>query len=144
MFKNARRDTEVLSVYLWQGPRPICPPGDPVTTHHNSMKKNLKKKIIFNMDTCKIVLQEASDQVQAFLFLVLKDILLVILGSCTAKNQYRKLKQIFPEKELCGHSPNFHIHVSVSDLYIPTIDLPILLQEVCGQILGIYKPLTDI
>ncbi len=38
-------------------------------------------------------------------------------------------KQIFPEKELCGLSPNFHIHVSVSDLYIPTISLPILLQE---------------
>jgi hypothetical protein len=34
-------------------------------------------------------------------------------------------KQLFPEKELPGHSPNFHIHVSVSDLYIPTIDLPI-------------------
>jgi hypothetical protein len=32
-------------------------------------------------------------------------------------------KQIFPEKELSGHSPNFHIHVSVSVLYIPTIDL---------------------
>ncbi len=52
-------------------------------------------------------------------------------------------KQIFPEKELCGHSPNIHIHVYVSDLYIPTIDLPILLQEICGQILGIYKSLTD-
>jgi hypothetical protein len=56
----------------------------------------------------------------------------------TAKNQYRILKQIFPEKELHGHSPNFHIHVSVSDLYILTMDLPILLQEICGQILGIY------
>ncbi len=39
-------------------------------------------------------------------------------------------KQIFPEKELRGHSYNFRIHVSVSDLYIPTIDLPILLQEI--------------
>jgi hypothetical protein len=39
-------------------------------------------------------------------------------------------KQIFPEKELRSHSPNFHINVSVSDLYIPTIDLPILLQEI--------------
>jgi hypothetical protein len=47
------------------------------------------------------------------------------------------LKQIFPEKELCGHSPNVHIHVSVSDLYILTMDLPILLQEICGPILGI-------
>jgi len=36
---------------------------------------------------------------------------------------------LFPEKELRRISPNFHIHVSVSDLYIPTIGLPILLQE---------------
>ncbi len=26
---------------------------------------------------------------------------------------------VFPEKESCGRSPNFHIHVSVSELYIP-------------------------
>jgi hypothetical protein len=53
------------------------------------------------------------------------------------------LKQIIPEKELRSHSPNFHIHVSVSDSYIPTIDLPILRQEMCGPILGIHKSLTD-
>ncbi len=47
----------------------------------------------------------------------------------TSKSQYRILKQNFLEKELRGQSPNFHIHVSVSDLYIPTIDLPILWQE---------------
>jgi hypothetical protein len=52
-------------------------------------------------------------------------------------------KKIFQTKELHGYNPNFHIHVSVSDLYIPTIDLPILLQEICGPILGIYKSLTD-
>ncbi len=52
-------------------------------------------------------------------------------------------KQIFPEKEFRGHSPNFHIHVSVTDLYIPTIDLPILLQEICGPILGKNKLLTN-
>jgi hypothetical protein len=46
-------------------------------------------------------------------------------------------KQLFPEKELRSHSPNFHFQVSLSDLYIPTIDLPILLQEICGPILGI-------
>jgi hypothetical protein len=34
------------------------------------------------------------------------------------------------EKELHGLSLNFHIHVSVSDLYIPTICLPILRQEI--------------
>jgi hypothetical protein len=31
-------------------------------------------------------------------------------------------KQIFPEKELRGHSPNFHIHVSLSDLYMYSHD----------------------
>ncbi len=53
------------------------------------------------------------------------------------------LKQIFPEKEYRGLSPNFHIHASVSDLYIPTISLPILLDEICRPILGLYKSLTD-
>jgi hypothetical protein len=53
------------------------------------------------------------------------------------------LKQIFPGKEFRGLSPNFHIHVSVSELYIPTMGLPFLLEKICGAILGIYKLLTD-
>ncbi len=39
---------------------------------------------------------------------------------------------VFPDKELRGLSPNFHIHqihVSVSDLYIPAIGPPIFLQQ---------------
>jgi hypothetical protein len=40
------------------------------------------------------------------------------------------LKQIFPEKEYRGLSPNFHIHVSVSELYNPTMGLPVLLEDV--------------
>ncbi len=48
-------------------------------------------------------------------------------------------KQIFPEKEYRGLSPNIHIHASVIDLYIPTIGLPILMKE----ILEIYESLTD-
>jgi hypothetical protein len=52
-------------------------------------------------------------------------------------------KQIFPEKEYRGLSPNFHINASVSDLYIPTIGLPTLLEEICRPILGLYKSLTD-
>jgi hypothetical protein len=64
--------------------------------------------------------------------------------SCTLqRTNTENWKQIFPEKELRGHSPNFHIHVSVRDLYIPMIVLPILLQEICGSIMGIYKSLTD-
>ncbi len=53
------------------------------------------------------------------------------------------LKQIFPEKEYRGLSPNSHIHVSVSELYIPAMGLPFLLEEICGLILEIYKSLTD-
>ncbi len=53
------------------------------------------------------------------------------------------LKQIFPGKEYRGLSPNFHIHVPVRDLYIPTMGLPFLLEEICGPILGIYISLTD-
>jgi hypothetical protein len=49
-------------------------------------------------------------------------------------------KQIFPDKEYRGLSPNFHIHASVSDFYIPTIGLPFLLED---SILGLYKSLTD-
>ncbi len=45
---------------------------------------------------------------------------------------------VFPEKELRGLSPNFHIHVSVSDLYIPRIHPHIFLQQNrqtdCGNI----------
>ncbi len=52
-------------------------------------------------------------------------------------------KQIFPKKESRGRRPNFLIHVYVSNLFIPTIDLPFLLREICGPILGIYKSLTN-
>jgi hypothetical protein len=52
-------------------------------------------------------------------------------------------KQIFPEKEYRGLGPNFHIHASVSDLYIPTIGLPIMLEEIFSPILELYKSLTD-
>ncbi len=36
---------------------------------------------------------------------------------------------VFLEKELCGLSPNFHIHVYVSDLYISRIGPHIFLQK---------------
>ena len=52
-------------------------------------------------------------------------------------------KQIFPKREYRGVSPNFHIHASVNYLYIPTMGLPILLEEICRSILGLYKSLTD-
>jgi hypothetical protein len=36
----------------------------------------------------------------------------------------------------------FTVHVSVSELYIPTMGLPFLLEEIFGPILGVYKSLT--
>ncbi len=38
--------------------------------------------------------------------------------------------------KLRGLIPNFYIHVFGSELYIPAIDLPILLYGVCGPIVG--------
>jgi hypothetical protein len=50
----------------------------------------------------------------------------VMLRLSLQKNNPENSKKIIPEKEPRGH--DFQIHVFVSDLYIPTIDLPILLQ----------------
>ncbi len=69
--------------------------------------------------------------------------------ACTRSHTLQRLnaenlKQIFPEKEYRGLSPNFHIHVSVCKLlYIPTMGLPLLLEEICGPILEIYKSLKE-
>jgi hypothetical protein len=63
--------------------------------------------------------------------------------STLQRQNAENLKQIFPEKEYRGLRPNFHIHVSMSELYIPTMGLPVLLEEICRQILGIYKSLKD-
>jgi hypothetical protein len=53
-----------------------------------------------------------------------------MLSSQHCKDTIPKLWYKFSGNEFRGLSPNFHIHVSVSDLYIPTIGLPILLQDI--------------
>jgi hypothetical protein len=78
--------------------------------------------------------------------LLLRFLLSDIAGiTATLQRHYAEnSKQIFPEMKLRGVSPRFYIHVSVSDLYITTIGLPILLQEnIGGPIVRIYKTLTD-
>ncbi len=65
------------------------------------------------------------------------------MGTTLQRQKAENLKQIFPEKEYRGLSPNFHIHVSVSELYIPTMGLHVLLEEISRLILGIYKSLKD-
>jgi hypothetical protein len=55
----------------------------------------------------------------------------------------KNLKQIFPEKELCGLSPNSYIHVSVSYLYIPQSVCLFFCRKIGGPIVGINKSFTD-
>jgi hypothetical protein len=45
----------------------------------------------------------------------------ILLAVYTQRQHSENLKQIFTEMKLCGLSPNSYIHVSVSDLYVPTI-----------------------
>ncbi len=45
------------------------------------------------------------------------------------KDTIPKIRTNIPRKGTAHHSPTSCIHVSVSDLYISTIGLPILLQE---------------
>jgi hypothetical protein len=53
------------------------------------------------------------------------------------------LQYVFLFWELCDLSPNFHIHVSVSDLYISRIGPHISCSRIGRSIVGIYKSLTD-
>jgi hypothetical protein len=56
--------------------------------------------------------------------------------SCIAQKAHFKdtvpkiWKKIFSERKLRGPGPNFYIHISVSNLYIPTIGLPTWLQQI--------------
>jgi hypothetical protein len=50
---------------------------------------------------------------------------------------------IFPEKEFHGLSPNFYIHVSVSNLYIPGSVYIFSCCRIGRSIMGICNSLTD-
>jgi len=50
---------------------------------------------------------------------------------------------LFPKQNYNVLSPNFHIHVSVSDFYIPRIGLLFCCSQIGKPILEIYKSLTD-
>ncbi len=46
---------------------------------------------------------------------------------------------VFPEKELRALNPNFHIHMSVIDLYIPRIGHIFSCNRIGRLIMGIYQ-----
>ena len=51
---------------------------------------------------------------------------------------FPEMKLLFPKQYYNVLSPSSYTHISVRDLYISRIGLPILLQEICGLILGKY------
>ncbi len=61
-----------------------------------------------------------------------------LLAHCNENPTY-----VFLFWELRGLSPNFHIYVSVSDLYIPRIGPHISSSRKGRPIMGIYNSLTD-
>ncbi len=61
-----------------------------------------------------------------------------ILVPTLQRHNTENSKQIFPEKELPGYSPNSYIHVSVSDLYISTMVCQFCRRNIGGPIVGIY------
>jgi hypothetical protein len=63
--------------------------------------------------------------------------------SLTSMAVFPEIKLLFPKQKYDVLSPNSNTHISVRYLYISRIGLPILLQEICGPILGIYKSLTE-
>jgi hypothetical protein len=56
---------------------------------------------------------------------------------------FPEMKLLFPKQNYNVLSPSSYTLVSVRDLYISRIGLLILLQEISGRILGIFKLLTD-
>jgi hypothetical protein len=65
-------------------------------------------------------------------------------GEWVHGKSYTAMKNPFLySQKLCGLSPNIHIHVSMSDIYIPRISLHTFLQRNRQNNSGIYKSLTD-
>jgi hypothetical protein len=56
---------------------------------------------------------------------------------------FSEMKLLFPQQNYNILSSSSYIHISVKDLYISRSGLPILLEEICRPILGLYKLHTD-
>ncbi len=56
---------------------------------------------------------------------------------------FPEIKLFFPKQNYNLLPKNSYTQLSLRDFYISRISLPILLQEICGLIMGIYKFLTN-
>jgi hypothetical protein len=61
---------------------------------------------------------------------------------CEPYVQYRKHEINIPRKGILRPQSQFPHYVSVNDLYIPKIDLPILLHEICKYIFIIHRHMS--
>jgi len=52
---------------------------------------------------------------------------------------FPEIKLLFPKQYYNVLSPNSYTHISMRDIYISRVGLPILLQEICGPILEYIK-----
>ncbi len=59
------------------------------------------------------------------------------------KDKIPKFRKIYSQKRNIGVSDPISTFMRLWAIYIPTIGLPILLQDICRPLLGIYKSLTD-
>jgi hypothetical protein len=89
--------------------------------------KLVKSDLIFDIHTghCRISEERLRDARPplSLLYWILTHTLMPCGVLCTAKNQYRKFETNIPRKGIVRPQSHFHIHVSVSDLHIPTINL---------------------
>jgi hypothetical protein len=53
-----------------------------------------------------------------------------MIGGMPSWSSAKKFRFMFSQKMNCAASVTFHIHVSVSGLYVPTIGPPIYLQQI--------------
>ncbi len=72
-------------------------------------------------------------------FLHLRRLLLQYMCILHCKEPMPKIQNKYYQKTNCVATVLIFTFMCLWAIYIPTIDLPILLQEICGPILGIYK-----